>query len=111
MTIHIESLKIDAIVGILDFERVQEQQLIVDLQASYRYDKETFINYAELADLIEIEIKRSKYELLEEALLDLKEKITSQYPKITQLKLKISKPHILKNTSVALSHSWDMDSC
>jgi dihydroneopterin aldolase len=58
--------------------------------------------------MIKIEIREERYLLLEEALLDLKEKISKTYPAIETLKLKISKPDILKNCSVALSHTWSL---
>ena len=108
MTIHIESLQIDAIIGLLDFEREREQQVSIDLEAVYTYDQKSFINYADLVEMIENQIKKERYLLLEEALLDLKEKISETYPLIEILKLKISKPDILKNCSVALSHTWHL---
>ncbi len=108
MTIHIESLHIDAIVGLLDFEREREQRVSVDLEAVYTYDQKSFINYADLAEMIENQIKKERYLLLEEALTDLKEKISATYPAIEILKLKISKPDILKNCTVSLSHTWHL---
>lgn len=106
MTIHIESLQFDAIIGLLDVEREREQQVSVDLEAVYAYEQQSFINYADLAEMIEKKIKKERYLLLEEALLDLKENITETYPLIETLKLKIAKPDILKNCTVALSQSW-----
>jgi dihydroneopterin aldolase len=106
MRIHIESLRIEAIIGLLDFERKREQQVRIDLEAEYLYDHHTFINYADLAKVIEADIRKERYELLEEALLGLKDLIIGLYPAIQELKLKISKPDILKNCTVALSHSW-----
>ncbi|MEA3418648.1 MAG: dihydroneopterin aldolase [Campylobacterota bacterium] len=106
MTIHIESLQIDTIIGLLDFERDMEQRVIIDLEASYIYDRTEFINYADLAEMIEVRIKKQCYELLEEALLDIKEQILKAYPAIKTLQLKISKPDILHNCTVALSKSW-----
>lgn len=107
MTIHIESLQIDAIIGLLDFERDTEQRVVIDLEVSYSYYNEIeFINYADLAEMIEIRIKKQHYELLEEALLDIKKQIVAAYPAVETLKLKISKPEILHNCTVALSQSW-----
>lgn len=108
MTIHIESLQINAIIGLLDFEREHEQRVSVDLEAIYTYGQRSFINYADLAELIENQIKKERYFLLEEALLNLKEKISETYPAIETLKLKIAKPDILKNCTVSLSHTWHL---
>jgi len=49
MTIHIESLKIDAIIGLLDFEREYEQRVIVDIEADYAYNRQSFINFVFIA--------------------------------------------------------------
>jgi len=106
MTIHIESLLIETIIGILDFERVKPQMVIVDIEASYLYKKELFINYATVAQLIEKQLQTQKYELLEEALLGLEELLTLTYPAIYNLKLKILKPDILNNCNVGLSSEW-----
>ena len=108
MTIHIESLQIDAIIGLLDFEREREQRICIDLEAVYAYDQKLFINYADLVEVIEKQIKKAHYLLLEEALLDLKEQIIEAYPAIETLKLKITKPDILKNCTVSLSHTWHL---
>ncbi len=53
------------------------------------------------------ELIENKYKLLEDALLGVKIKIHNNYPQIKKLKLKISKPDILNNCSVALSNNWE----
>lgn len=107
MTIHIESLQIEAIIGLLDFEREAEQRLLVDLEADYPYREGFFIDYAELAAMIEKRIKERRFILLEEALSDLEEQIMAHYPSIRRLKLKITKPDILTHCRVSLSESWE----
>ncbi|MCD6211814.1 MAG: dihydroneopterin aldolase [Sulfurovum sp.] len=107
MTIHIDDLQFDVIIGLLDFERDRPQRVIIDLEASYAYSNEDFINYADMVFLIQKELKEKRYELLEEALLGLKERLYTSYPQLKTLKLKIAKPDILKECSVALSHSWE----
>lgn len=39
MTIHIEDLRFQAIIGILDFERTTPQDVVVDLTIKYKYKK------------------------------------------------------------------------
>ncbi|MCF6206141.1 MAG: FolB domain-containing protein [Sulfurovum sp.] len=107
MTIHIESLTFDAIIGLLDFEREHTQRVVIDLQADYPYSDSDFIDYAELCDLLTAKVREARYELLEDALLELETLIRSAYPQITSLFLKIAKPDIIKNVTVALSHHWD----
>jgi dihydroneopterin aldolase len=107
MTIHIEALQFDAIIGLLDFEREHTQPVRVDLQAEYHYRSNDFIDYADLALLIENKIKEARYTLLEDALVELETLIMASYPQITSLTLKISKPDILPNCTVALSEHWE----
>jgi len=106
MTIHIEALTFDAIIGILDFEREHPQRVVVDLQLSYDYSENAFIDYADLCDMIETKIKTERYRLLEEALADLEALLIADYPHIESLSLKIAKPDIITNATVALSAQW-----
>ncbi|PHS41784.1 MAG: dihydroneopterin aldolase [Sulfurovum sp.] len=107
MTIHIEALTFDVIIGLLDFERDRPQRVIIDLEASYEYKDDLFIDYAELVTLIKDELKVKRYELLENALLGLKDLLCTTYPQLRTLVLKISKPDILSECSVSLSKTWN----
>ncbi len=103
MTIHIEDLRFKCIIGLLEFERHTPQEVIISLELDYDYT-DTFINYAELAEHIEIDLQEKKYELLETALNELFDSISAQYPAIKRLFLKITKPDILPNCCVAVSN-------
>ena len=107
MRIHIDALTFDVIIGLLDFERDRPQRVIIDLEASYDYRNENFIDYADMVFLIKTELQTKKYELLEEALLGIKQKLYTAYPQLQSLKLKIAKPDILPECSVALSNTWE----
>jgi dihydroneopterin aldolase len=109
MTIHIESLEILAIIGILDFERVTPQQINIDVEIEYFYKSTLFINYANVITLIEKMIEEKKYKLLEDALIDIQTQIINQYPQVIKLNLKITKPNIIKNAQVALSLKYLSD--
>ena len=106
MTIHIEALSFDVIIGLLDFERDKPQRVIIDVEASYMYESKNFIDYADMALLIKNELKQKRYELLEDALLGVKSVLYTTYPQLKSLTLKIAKPDILPECSVALSDSW-----
>lgn len=106
MTIHIEDLTFDAIIGLLDFERDRPQRVIINLQASYDYSDDRFIDYADIVLLIQNELKEKRYTLLENALLGIKEILTATYPDLQSLSLKISKPDILPECTVSLSNTW-----
>lgn len=109
MTIHIEALTFDAIIGMLDFEREHPQKVTVDVILSYDYDDNTFIDYADLCELIEEETKAARFQLLEDALAHLEALIISAYPHMRSLSLKIGKPDIMPNAVVALSAKWQYD--
>ncbi len=106
MTIHIEELTFECIIGILEFERVTPQTVIINVEIEYEYEKDNFINYAELIHLIEHQMVEKRYELLETAIEELSQKIVGNYSKITKLTLKISKPNIIKNAKVSLSKTY-----
>jgi len=106
MTIHIESLTFDVIIGLLDFERTTPQKLIVDIEIVYDYRPNSFINYADVASYVEADLKKHQYLLLEDALMGLKTLLYMQYQTIQKIYIKLSKPDILPHCNVALSHQW-----
>lgn len=103
MTIHIEDLKFKCIIGLLDHERHNPQEVIINLTLEYDY-KDEFINYAEVASLIESHLQEKRYELLEVALSNLLNLISITFPLTQRLYLKISKPDILPNCRVSVSN-------
>ena len=111
MTIHIEQLTFETIIGLLDFERVTPQRVIINLEIDYPYEANYFINYAEIIALIEADMREAKYELLESAIETLLQKLTTTYPQITKIFFKITKPNIIKNAHVALSSTWSKTQC
>jgi dihydroneopterin aldolase len=108
MRIRIESLRFDAIIGLLDFEREREQLVRIDIEADYNYKEGSFVDYAALVETVEKRVKHKRYLLLEEALLDLKIQIVTLYPEIKKLHISIAKPDILKHCTVSLSQSWEL---
>ena len=109
MKIEIEDLTFKAIIGILDFERVKKQRVIINLTATYEY-KNDFIDYVKIKDLIKKSIKKKKFLLLEDALNYLSKKIKKEFPQIQTLYIKISKPDILIDCQVSISNSWNYHS-
>lgn len=102
MKVYIENLCFACIVGILDFERVTPQDVILDVEFEYEY-KSKFINYAEVAELVKFHMQEEKFELLEEALLSLFELLKNHYKNISTLFIKITKPSILPDCQVSVS--------
>lgn len=46
MKIDIENLEFKCIIGILDFERVKKQKVIINLSFDYDFGKDNFIDYS-----------------------------------------------------------------
>ena len=105
MIIHIEDLKFQAIIGILDFERDKEQDIIVNLRIEYKYENE-FINYAEVVELIKSYTQKSQFSLIEDALCSLSTKLKKTFPLIKSINLKITKPSILPDAMVSVSNIY-----
>ena len=103
MKIEITDLSFKCIIGILDFERIKKQKVLINVSFEYEYSKELFIDYAEVSNLIKTTMKKEKFFLLEDAILYLESLLLNSY-KIATLKIKISKPNILKNCIVSLNN-------
>ena len=103
MKIHIEDLSFQCIIGLLDFERINPQEVIINLELDYEYKNE-FINYADVVNLIQNHLLEKKYELIETALDELFSLLAQTFPLIKQLQIKITKPNILPNCQVSVSN-------
>ena len=110
MTIHVEDLKFQCIIGILDFERVTPQDVIITLTLDYNYKKDKFINYVEVVDLIKNEMIFNKYFLIEDALNNLITKLVNNFSSIQKINLKITKPSILRDAKVSVSTIYTLQS-
>ena len=102
MKIEIEQLTFKCIIGILDFERVKKQKVIINLSFDYDFIKDNFIDYSEVANLVKKTMKEHKFELIEDAIKTIKKLLEDTYT-IKNLKLKISQPNILKHRIISLS--------
>ena len=105
MTIDINDLEFETIIGILDFERTAKQRVRINCSIDYVYDRQ-FLDYALVTKHIEKQMIEKEFELIEEALLSLKESLKQEFPLILTLFLKISKPDILANCEVSLSETF-----
>ena len=105
MKIHIEDLRFQCIIGILDHERKNEQDVIVDFECEYEF-KDEYINYAEIVSLIKKTMIISKFKLIEDAILSLKSEILKEFPLIKSSKLKVCKPSILCDCRVSVSDEF-----
>ena len=107
MTIHIDDLSFDAILGVLDTERRIKQNIVISLKLLYEYDDRSgYIDYSEIVSLIKDHIQTVRYRLLEEAVTGLKNLLFEHYPAAKELHIKISKPDILPECTVSVSERW-----
>ena len=102
MTIHIEDLRFRSIIGILDFERKNPQEVIVNADIEYD-DSDGFIDYAEIAQTIKKTVINSEFLLIEDALKEINLKLIKEYKAIKSINLKITKPSILPDCKVSVS--------
>ena len=109
MTIHIEDLKFQCIIGILDFERVTPQDVIINLAIEYDY-KKNFINYADVVEIVKNMMKKNKFLLIEDALENINLKLIKEFNTIKSIHLKITKPSILEGCKVSVSNYYKSQS-
>ena len=102
MKVKIENLTFNCIIGILPFEREKEQKVVINCTFTYKYKNSNFIDYSKVAQDIENVMVEKKFELLEDALLDLKKLLNSKYS-MKKLKISIQKPDILPKCKVSIT--------
>lgn len=101
MKILVENLTFKCIIGLLKKERFTPQKIIINLILSV--DEESMvINYAKIVNFLKKEYKKNQYFTLEESLSDICKKLKKKYSQITNIKIKIIKPEILKNCHVGV---------
>ncbi|QOY51282.1 dihydroneopterin aldolase [Candidatus Sulfurimonas baltica] len=109
MTIHVEDLKFQCIIGILDFERIKKQDVIVNLTINYNYEN-GFINYADIVQIVKENMTKSEFFLIEDALNSLNLKLIKEYNSINNIKIKITKPSILPDCKVSVGNHYKSQS-
>ena len=107
MTIHIEALTFEAILGILPHERTAPQPIRIDCRIDYPYDGEQFLDYAAVVALLREETIRGRFRLVEETLEHLLSSLKASFPLITSVRLKICKPAILPDCRVCVEERRD----
>jgi len=103
LKVNIDDLTFDCIIGILPHEREKTQKVIINISFEYFYDtnKEYFIDYSEVASLVETSMIEQRFKLIEDAILFIRKKIKENW-KLEKLKVKISKPDIMPNCKVSV---------
>ncbi|MFB1282466.1 FolB domain-containing protein [Helicobacter pylori] len=102
--VHIHNLVFEAILGILEFERLKPQKISVNLDLFYtQLPNKAYLDYMEIQELIQNTMQEKQYLLIEDALKDLSHILKTRYKEISELYLKISKLEISPNSQVGAS--------
>ncbi|MCQ2635240.1 FolB domain-containing protein [Helicobacter pylori] len=102
--VHIHNLVFEAILGILEFERLKPQKISVNLDLFYtQLPNKAYLDYMEIQELIQNTMQEKQYLLIEDALKDLSHILKTCYKEISELYLKISKLEISPNSQVGAS--------
>ncbi len=100
-TIVIEDLTFKAILGLLEKERNEEQLVVINAKIDYE-DKDNFIDYAKVCDLMQSIVQEGRFKLVEEAADKIVTELEKNFPQMKKLYLNIKKPEILKNALVGV---------
>ncbi|MCW1852275.1 dihydroneopterin aldolase [Campylobacter jejuni] len=87
------------IIGILDFERRKKTKKLL---SSLKLKQMNFLNYAEVITKIKTWYKKEEFYTLEESLDFVSLNLKKDFPNLTNLNIKIFKPHIIKNATVGV---------
>ncbi|MFP6305512.1 dihydroneopterin aldolase [Helicobacter pylori] len=102
--VHVHNLVFEAILGILEFERLKPQKISVNLDLFYtQLPSKAYLDYMEIQELIQKMMQEKQYLLIEDALKDLSHVLKTHYSGISELYLKISKLEISPNSQVGAS--------
>ncbi|WP_231211476.1 FolB domain-containing protein [Helicobacter pylori] len=102
--VHIHNLVFEAILGILEFERLKPQKISVNLDLFYtQLPNKAYLDYIKIQELIQKMMQENQYLLIEDALKDLSHALKTCYNEISELYLKISKLEISPNSQVGAS--------
>jgi len=106
MKVSIKSLTFKTIIGILPFERVTKQKVVLNLSFEYNFSKKQkdFVDYSQVANMAKVIMKKEKFKLIEEALIHLQKALKNEF-NIKKLHIQISKPDILKDCIVSVSNA------
>ncbi|WP_367698529.1 FolB domain-containing protein [Helicobacter pylori] len=102
--VHIHNLVFEAILGILEFERLKPQKISVNVDLFYtELPNKAYLDYMEIQEIIQNTMREKQYLLIEDALKDLSQILKTRYKEISELYLKINKLEISPNSQVGAS--------
>lgn len=101
-TIFLHGMKVDTLIGVYDWERKQQQTLILDLdigvaeQAALSDDINDTVHYAELCEAVRRSLATQRFQLLEALAEHVADLILQEFNALT-VRVRVVKPGILAN--------------
>ena len=96
ISVFVDNLEFDTIIGLLDFERVNSQKICVSME----FEACEFVDYAAVCGITQREFNENKFYKIEDALEYFAIKFKAIYPSLTKFYMKISKIEIVPNAIV-----------
>ena len=96
ISVFVDNLEFDTIIGLLDFERVNSQKICVSME----FEACEFVDYATVCEITQREFNENKFYKVEDALEYFAVKFKAIYPSLTKFYMKISKIEIVPNAIV-----------
>lgn len=96
ISVFVDNLEFDTIIGLLDFERVNSQKICVSME----FEACEFVDYATVCEITQREFNENKFYKVEDALEYFAIKFKAIYPSLTKFYMKISKIEIVPNAIV-----------
>jgi dihydroneopterin aldolase len=94
--VFIKNLKFRTIIGLLDHERKNEQEICV----SAKFKADEFIDYVVICEILQADFNEHKFYKVEDALDFFEAKFKAQFRTLHSFSMKIAKPHIIDNALV-----------
>ena len=96
--VFIKNLKFRTIIGLLNYERENEQEICV----SAKFKADEFIDYAVICEILQADFNEHKFYKVEDALDFFEAKFKAQFHTLHSFSMKITKPHIIDNALVGV---------
>ena len=104
MIVFIKSLQFEAIIGVLEFERIYPQEIEVDIEIEYEGD---IVDYSVVRKNVINIIKTKKFKYLEDAIYFLKDELKELFPQILSLQICIKKLKIFNNCVAGVKEKFN----
>ncbi len=98
----LQNLEFECIIGILDFERLKKQKVLIEGTFLYE-NKDNFLDYSLLKEYIKKLMIEKQFLLLEDALDFFENSLYIEFTQLHSFTLNITKPDIMRDCKVSLS--------